>query len=114
MQLSQEIVKGSLKFIILSILLSQDEYGYSLAQKIRHKSDDLVKAGEGSLYPALYKLEAEKLITSYWDATSTPKRKFYAITDKGKKLLISEAPKIAQFRKLLSLFLAPELKAIYA
>lgn len=113
MQLSQEIVKGSLKFIILSILLSQDEYGYSLAQKIRHRSDDLIKAGEGSLYPALYKLEAEELITSYWDATTMPKRKFYTISGKGKKLLKTEAPRIAQFSKLLSLFLGPELKAIY-
>jgi PadR family transcriptional regulator, regulatory protein PadR len=112
MRITEEIVKGSLKFIILSLLVEQDEYGYSLAQKIRDRSNDLVKAGEGSLYPALYKLESEGFISSYWDESVKPKRKYYTITDDGRKLLATERPKIQQFAQIMDIFSTAELKLI--
>ncbi|GAB4156685.1 MAG: PadR family transcriptional regulator [Candidatus Dojkabacteria bacterium] len=84
---STEIIKGSLTLIILEILSKNEEYGYSLAQAIRSGTKDLLKAGEGTLYPALYKLEKDGYIKSEWKAEFTPKRKYYTITKKGRGLL---------------------------
>ncbi len=89
-EIPKEIVRGSLKLIILQTLNEADHYGYSLAQSIRERSDNLLKAGEGSLYPSLHNLEEKGLVESYWDENFTPKRKYYHITQAGKEYLNEE------------------------
>lgn len=90
MDIPTEMVKGSLKVVILETLRGESHYGYSLAQSIRERSNNLLKAGEGSLYPALYKLESEGYISSKWDQSYSPKRKYYSLTENGAKLLKEE------------------------
>lgn len=101
MKLSKEIIKGSLQLIILEILSDGDEYGYNLAQEIRKRSNDLLKAGDGTLYPSLYKMESKKLIKSYWNEDYSPKRKYYLITKEGKSYLKEHKEEWREFINML-------------
>ena len=105
MKLSKEIIRGSFRLVILDALSQSDEYGYSLAQIIRTRSENLLKAGEGSLYPALYKLEGEGCITSYWDRSFKPGRKYYSITSKGKKVLEEQKGEWKRFMSVMDTYL---------
>ncbi|MGM0885152.1 MAG: PadR family transcriptional regulator [Bacillota bacterium] len=83
-----ELVKGSTEVIILSLLSEHDMYGYELAQKIENESEGFLRFREGTLYPALKKLETQGLVESYWrDSNEGPRRKYYKITYTGKKAL---------------------------
>lgn len=101
MKLSKEIIKGSLPLVILEILSDGDEYGYNLAQEIRKRSNDLLKAGDGTLYPAMYKLESKKLIKSYWNEEYSPKRKYYFVTKEGKSYLKEHKEEWREFINML-------------
>ena len=85
--ISKEIIKGSLKFFILHVLESGEDYGYGISHEIKKISKELLTPTEGSLYPALYKLESEGFIFSHWNEKYSPKRKYYSITKKGRELL---------------------------
>jgi PadR family transcriptional regulator, regulatory protein PadR len=102
--MNKEILKGSLNLIILQLLNETDHYGYSLAEKIREESKQLLKAGEGTLYPALYKLENKGFIGSYWDKESKPARKYYFITKAGKKVLEIEKKDWKKFMGVMESF----------
>lgn len=86
--MNKEILKGSIDLLLLSLISQREHYGYELAKKIREKSDDLYEIGEGTLYPALKRLETSKAIESYWgESAEGARRKYYRITDDGNKLL---------------------------
>lgn len=73
--------------MVLSILEKENMYGYQMIKKMQEQSNNIFELGEGTLYPILHSLEEKGYITSYWDETSSKKRKYYAITEKGKKQL---------------------------
>lgn len=73
--------------MVLSILEKENMYGYQMIKKMQEQSNNIFELGEGTLYPILHGLEEKGFITSYWDETSSKKRKYYAITEKGKKQL---------------------------
>ena len=76
-------------------------YGYEIAKCIKEKSEGLYAMGEGTLYPALKRLEGKELIESYWKVNElTDKRKYYKITDNGKKILDE---RISQWNKVTNL-----------
>lgn len=87
--MDKEMMKGSIDILVLSVINRGDTYGYEIMQTLRQKSDDLYQMTQGTLYPALKRLEKKGYLTSYWgDAPETGvNRKFYSITDKGKKIL---------------------------
>lgn len=87
MKVSKEVLKGNTTMLILEMLKSENMYGYQIIKKLSEKSENVFKLKEGTLYPILHTLEEENLITSYWDETTAKKRKYYAITEKGKKQL---------------------------
>lgn len=101
MKVSKEIKKGSVQLLILSILSEGEEYGYSLSQEIKKRSDDILKAGDGTLYPTLYKMEAEKLIKSQWNDDYAPRRKYYFITKKGRSQLKQQIKEWKSFVDML-------------
>ncbi len=83
-----ELVKGSTEVILLSLLDTKAMYGYELAQKIEEESEGFLRFKEGTLYPALKKLETQGLVESYWqDSSEGPRRKYYSLTKTGKKAL---------------------------
>ncbi|MFC7439804.1 PadR family transcriptional regulator [Laceyella putida] len=87
--MDKEMMKGSVDILILSIINRRDTYGYEIMQTLKQKSDDRYHITQGTLYPALKRLEKKGYLASYWvDAPETGvQRKFYSITDKGKKVL---------------------------
>lgn len=87
MKISKELLKGSTKMLILEMVKDENMYGYQMIKKLKEKSNNVFEFKEGTLYPILHSLEEERLISSYWDDTTGKKRKYYAITTKGKKSL---------------------------
>lgn len=87
MKISKELLKGSTKMLILEMVKDENMYGYQMIKKLKEKSNSVFEFKEGTLYPILHSLEEKGLISSYWDDTTGKKRKYYAITTKGKKSL---------------------------
>jgi len=81
-------MKGSIDILFLALIEKEDLYGYEIAKRLKEKSNELYCMGEGTLYPALQRLEKQKLINAYWqDSESGGRRKYYSITEEGKKEL---------------------------
>lgn len=88
MKINKELMKGSTSILILTLLEREDMYGYQIAQALKKKSEDVFDLKEGTLYPMLHGLENEGAIESYWSAAENGKRrKYYRITNTGRKLL---------------------------
>lgn len=86
--MSKEIKKGSIDILIISLITKRDMYGYEIAKTIKDKSNNLYEMGEGTLYSALKRLEKSDVLEFYWgDSDSGARRKYYRITDTGKKVL---------------------------
>ena len=86
-----ELLQGTLPLIILRILHGGPNHGFAIARRIELISNEVLRAEEGSLYPALHKLELEGWIESEWGTTENNRRaKYYRLTDTGKKRLESE------------------------
>jgi len=86
--INKELMKGSTAILILSLLSTGDMYGYQMTRELKKRSNDIFNLKEGTLYPLLHSLENDRMIMSYWEETaSARKRKYYRITEAGKKLL---------------------------
>ncbi|HLO99432.1 MAG TPA: helix-turn-helix transcriptional regulator [Fimbriimonas sp.] len=76
--------KGDLEALILAVLAEQELHGYEILKQIKQKSSDVLKFGEGQLYPALHKLESEGLVNAVWvPQEGKPDRKVYRLTPSG-------------------------------
>jgi PadR family transcriptional regulator, regulatory protein PadR len=85
---SGELLQGTLPLLVLRILLSGRNHGFAIARRIETISKDVLRAEEGSLYPALHKMELEGWIESEWGVTeNNRKAKFYRLTAAGRKQL---------------------------
>jgi len=87
-----EVLQGTLDLIVLQTLHAMGpQHGYGIAQRVKQVSEDLIKLNQGSLYPALLRLEQQGWITSKWGASeNNRKAKFYSLTRAGRKQLVSE------------------------
>ena len=87
-----EVLQGTLDLIVLQTLHAMGSlHGYGIAQRVKQVSDDLLKLNQGTLYPALLRLEQRGWISSKWGASeSNRKAKFYSITKTGRKQLARE------------------------
>ena len=87
-----DLVQGTLDLLLLKILALQPLHGWAISRRLRSISGDILQVSEGSLYPALHKLEQEGWITAEWKQTENNRRaKFYSLTPLGRKQLESEA-----------------------
>jgi len=88
---SGELLQGTLPLIVLRILLPGPNHGFAIARRIEGISKDVLRAEEGSLYPALHKMEMEGWIESEWGVTeNNRKAKYYRLTALGRKQLKQE------------------------
>jgi transcriptional regulator len=88
---SPSLLQGTLDLLILHALQRGPMHGYAIAQTIHLLSDTVLKVEEGSLYPALYRLELEGAIAASWgQSENNRKAKFYEITKHGKKLVAEQ------------------------
>jgi transcriptional regulator len=86
-----ELIQGTLDLLVLRMLSAGPNHGYGIAMRIHELSDDVLRVEEGSLYPALYRLEEQGLIDSEWRATeNNRKAKFYRLTRKGHRAAHAE------------------------
>ncbi|GGJ96131.1 PadR family transcriptional regulator [Lentibacillus kapialis] len=85
--MDREIMKGSIDILLLNLLNGSDMYGYEMVRVLKEQSDQLYNMGEGTLYPALKRMEKKGWIHSYWHEMEGGRRKYYRITDDGKATL---------------------------
>ena len=111
MKVNKELLKGSTNMLILEMLKQENMYGYQMITKLKEKSENIFELKEGTLYPILHGLEEKQLIISYWDETATKKRKYYAITEKGKKQLKEQKEEWQIFSKGITKVIGGELFA---
>jgi transcriptional regulator len=103
-----EFVRGTLELLILRTLLSGASHGHAIAKHIQRTSEDLLQVETGSLYPALYRLEAKGWVRASWDKSDKGKRaRYYRITPLGRKQLASEESKWNAFVRAMRLLLKP-------
>jgi len=86
-----ELLQGTLDLLILKTLTAGPMHGYSIAQRIQQRSDDILVVEEGSLYPCLYRMEEKGWIAAEWGKSDNNRRaKFYSLTRAGRKQLQEE------------------------
>jgi transcriptional regulator len=87
-----DLVQGTLDLVILKILALEPLHGWAIGQRLTQLSSDVLQVSDGSLYPALHKLERGGWITAEWRPTEHNRRaKFYSLTRPGRKRLAQEA-----------------------
>ena len=96
----RQMKKGVLDMLVLKLLEKEQKYGYQLISEMKEKSGNVFVLKEGTLYPILYRLEDEGLVESSWNEPQGKQvaRKYYKITEKGKKAL----PEIAGIWDMMS------------
>ena len=88
---SGELLQGTLPLLILRVLATGANHGFAIARRIQQISKDVLKVEEGSLYPALHRMELEGWIEAEWDITeNNRKAKYYRLTRTGRKQLKEE------------------------
>jgi PadR family transcriptional regulator, regulatory protein PadR len=87
-----DLVQGTLDLLILKILALEPLNGFAISQRLRQVSGEVLQVSDGSLYPALHKLEQEGWITAEWKLTENNRRaKFYSLTRPGRRQLEKES-----------------------
>jgi len=88
----KDVVQGTLDLLILKILALEPMHGWAISQRLKQISGDVLQVSDGSLYPALHKLEQEDWIKAEWAASENNRRaKYYSLTRLGRKELDKEA-----------------------
>lgn len=99
---NRELVKGSTSLILLQLLDEKDMYGYEVVKEMESRTDYVLQIKEGTLYPALHKLEKQRYIESYWqEPNKGPARKYYRITEGGKEILHEKTSEWKSFVRVI-------------
>lgn len=91
-QTRSELLQGTLDMLVLKTLANGSNHGYGIARRIRQVSDEVLQVEEGSLYPALHRLEKRGYLKADWKQSENNRRaKFYSLTPRGRTQLKAEA-----------------------
>jgi transcriptional regulator len=89
-----DVLQGTLDLLIMRTIALEPMHGWAIAQRIQQVSDDLLRVAQGSLYPALHRLEHQGWIVADWGASENNRRaRFYSLTNAGRKQLNVEISK---------------------
>jgi DNA-binding PadR family transcriptional regulator len=103
-----ELVKGSIDSLLLCLIGQQPMYGYQIIKELENKSQGYFKYKEGTLYPALHRLEKANLLVGKWEAASgSRQRRYYHITEKGKRILVERRVQWLDFLSAMNLIIRP-------
>src|SRR5580693_3432554 len=103
-QANNEMLKGTLDMMILRILSTGDAHGHTITKVIERTSEDVLEVEQGSLYPALHRLEDRGWLSSYWGASeNNRKAKYYRLTAAGRRRLTLEASRWRQMARAIAL-----------
>ena len=101
-----DLPQGTLDLLILRIVALGPIHGYAIAQRIQQVSRDVLQVQQGSLYPALHRLERKGLLKATWDVTDSGREaKFYQLTAAGRRQLDSETAYWLQMSRAIALVL---------
>ena len=104
---SGDLLQGTLGLLILKALVAQELHGYGIARWVGEVTREVLEIPEGSLYPALRRLEDRGLITSRWDLSENNRRaRYYEITAKGKAHLQAETTNWLQYAQVVTAILS--------
>ena len=88
MEIDKSLVSGSMSLLVMKLLEGGDMYGYQMIEELRRRSDDTFRLRAGTLYPLLHGLEEKGCVTAYERTAENGKnRRYYHLTDQGKKAL---------------------------
>jgi PadR family transcriptional regulator PadR len=95
---SSELIKGTLKTIVLKLLSESDKmYGYEITQKVKELTGGKIQLTEGALYPTLHAMEAQGILTTDVVNVGNRIRKYYSVTDTGKKVAKEKVNEYSDF-----------------
>ena len=101
-----ELLQGTLDMLVLKALQLGDLHGWGITERIEQGSRQALQLNQGSLYPALYRLERQGLVTSSWKTTENNRRgRYYALTAAGRRQLVAEQEKWKRLARAVDLVL---------
>jgi transcriptional regulator len=101
---SSEMLKGTLDMMVLRTLVSGDAHGHTIAKVIERSSEDVLDVEQGSLYPALHRLENRGWVSSHWGVSeNNRKAKFYRLTAGGRRQLTLETSRWRRMARAIAL-----------
>jgi len=102
-----DLLQGTLDLLILKTIALEPMHGWAISQRIQQTSQDVLKVQQGSLYPALHRLEHQGWIQAEWGASENNRRaKYYSLTKAGRKHLGAETSKWSRLSAAVNLILA--------
>ena len=108
MPASKDTLHGTLDALILKTLTFGPRHGYAIARWLREQTNDALQVEEGSLYPALYRMERDGWIEADWGTSELGRKaKFYSITAKGRSRFRVESKEFAEFVRVVAPLLLP-------
>ncbi|MBM4462094.1 MAG: PadR family transcriptional regulator [Chloroflexi bacterium] len=108
MSYGRELLKGNTDTLLLSLLVKQPMYGYQIIKELKERSQGYFRFKEGTLYPALHRLEVAGLVKGSWERLPSGKeRRYYYLTDKGRKLLEERVAEWRGFSTAVNLVMQP-------
>jgi len=98
MELKNHLLKGNLPTLLLALLKERPRYGFEIANEIHERTGNYLSIKEGTMYPALRRLDRDGLVKSWWqDNSDGPQRRYYKLTPKGEKHLSERLAEWAAF-----------------
>jgi len=110
--MNHKLLTGTLDLMVLEILSEQASYGYEISQTVLSRSQEVFELKEGSLYPALHRLERNGELASFWEQADGRRRKYYRITAAGKKALSAKRDEWKSFSRAVNGVLGPDTKTV--
>ncbi len=94
-----ETLKGHLDLLLLAAVEDEPLHGYGIVEALRDRSGGAFDLAEGTVYPALYRLERQGLLQSAWSARTGRRRRLYRLTSSGRNALVEERARFADFAR---------------
>jgi DNA-binding PadR family transcriptional regulator len=110
--MDKEFLKGYIDIILMCMVDSEWKYGYQIANEVKNCTEGKYLLSEGTLYSALNRLESKGYLDSYWSKSNGNRRKYYRITDRGRKELSKKINEICIINSLIEKFLRRDLICI--
>jgi transcriptional regulator len=105
----QEMLKGNTETLLLALLEMEPMYGYQIVKEVEQRSSGYFAFKEGTLYPALHRLERANLVEGQWqDTPNSVRRRYYQITAKGRQALVDRLKEWQRFATAMNSIMLPE------
>jgi PadR family transcriptional regulator, regulatory protein PadR len=98
-QMDSQLLSGTLEMLILDVISHRRSYGYEIAQEVLSRSRSYFQLTEGSLYPALHRLERQRFLSAEWERIDGRRRKYYRLTAAGKQALAAKRDEWREFAR---------------